>query len=92
MASFEMPWRNLAPGWRWVIWGLGAAITGIPFALRVGFVGRLSWGDVFYSVLLGLPGLAAYLLLLCHKRRGEVFAVLCVLFVLAGLLQPVFHT
>lgn len=28
MAGFGMPWRNLAPGWRWALWGLGAALTG----------------------------------------------------------------
>ena len=85
--GFRIPGRDLAPGWRWMMWGAGALIVGIPFLLRVVLVGRLSWGDAFHAVLLGLPGLAAYLLLLCSKRRGEMFAMICVVGLGAGLLS-----
>ncbi len=90
MAAFEMPWRTLAPGWRWVIWGAGAGFAGGPLVLHVAFVGWPSWGGVLQGVLLGLPWLAVYLLLVCCKRRSEAFAVLVLLALVGGVLLPGF--
>ncbi len=86
MATFEMPWRTLAPGWRWVIWGVGAAIAAGPLAWKAATSGLSSVDGVLGSMLLGVPAFLVYILLLCSKRRGAVFAVLCLLGVLAGLL------
>jgi prepilin-type processing-associated H-X9-DG protein len=52
-------------------------------------VGWPSWGDALHALFLGLPGLAVYLLLLCYKRREQMFAMLCVLALVACLLLPV---
>ena len=91
-ASLELTWRNLAPGWRWVVWGVGAGIAGGPLVWEVAASGWPSLDGALDSLFLGLPLLVIYLLLLlCPKRGGEVLLLLCICGPVAGLWLPGFH-
>lgn len=42
---------RMAPGWHWVLWGLGAGVSGLPLLMTWLHEGRLSWWGVMGSVL-----------------------------------------
>ncbi len=80
--DFLMPGRDLAPGWRWMLWGIGAGIAGIPFVLRVVRMGWPSYDEALPAVLLGVPWLMFYLLFIYVYSRWRV-GIVFVLFLLA---------